>query len=172
MIISIIAAMDLKQGIGYQGALPWHLSSDLKRFKRLTMGHHIVMGRRTYESIGKPLPGRINVVLTRSPSYAVPGCKIVHSFDEAVNIAREANESELFVIGGGEVFDIALPIANKLYLTIVNASLPADTFFPVWDDREWDEVERMDIPADDSNEYDSSFVVYKRKKPAGFVAQY
>src|SRR4030066_2251502 len=119
MIVSLIVAMDEKGGIGKQNQLPWHLPSDLKRFKSLTMGHHIVMGRKTYETIGKPLPGRTMVIITRRKAYHPTGCIVVNSILEATRFAETNHEDELFIIGGGEIFKKAIGLAKKIYLTTV-----------------------------------------------------
>lgn len=143
--IVLIAAMDANRAIGVDGQLPWHLPDDLKRFKRLTMGHAILMGRRTAQAIGRALPGRENLVLTRGDASPVAGMAVVHSLDEA--LAR--TQGPLMVIGGGEVYALALPRATKLALTLVDTSLPrADAWFPDHDAREWRELSRKHHPAD------------------------
>ncbi|MHC1702979.1 MAG: dihydrofolate reductase [Tenuifilaceae bacterium] len=136
MTISIIVAVAENQAIGFDNHLLWHLSEDLKRFKSLTLGHHIIMGRKTYESIGKPLPGRVNIVISRQENLNIEGCKIAKSIEEALEIAK--NDSEVFIIGGGEIYQQTLPIANRIYLTRVHASYPGDTFFPELNFIEWD----------------------------------
>src|SRR5215469_5276330 len=132
MIVSLIAAMDESQGIGVNNRLPWRLSADLKRFKALTMGHHIIVGRHTFESIGKPLPGRHTIILTNRHDFRADGCATADSLDAALNLARQDGESEVFVCGGARVFQDALPIADRFYLTVVHANVAADTFFPQW----------------------------------------
>lgn len=129
-MISIIAAMDEKRGIGKDNKLPWHIPEDLKRFRALTSGHPVIMGRKTFESIGRLLPKRTNVIVTKDPSYKVDGAIVVHSLQEALDIAKQKEQNEVFIIGGGQIFQQALPLADKLYLTIVKGSFPADTFFP------------------------------------------
>src|SRR5262247_2733529 len=119
VIVSIIAAMDRKRGIGVDNKLPWRLSSDLKRFRALTMGHHIVVGRKTFESIGRPLPGRTTIVVTRRSDYKPADCLVSHSVDEAISIAQQRGESEVFICGGVEVFTAAFPRVDRLYLTEV-----------------------------------------------------
>ena len=131
--------------IGANNQIPWHLPDDLKLFKRLTMGHHIVMGRKTYESIGRLLPGRTTVIVTRQPGYAVPGAIIAHSLSDAINAA--ARDDEVFVIGGAELFREALPIADRIHLTIVEAEPEGDTFMPEFDRGEWREVEVAKNPS-------------------------
>lgn len=153
MIISLIVAMDEKRGIGVNERLPWHLSSDLRRFKSITMGHHIIIGRKTYETIGKPLPGRINIVVTHNQGYAPEGCLVAHSIDEALAIPQEKSESEVFVIGGSELYAQLLPIADRIYLTVVHADVPADIFFPKFNEDEWSVKQLSYHPADEKNQY-------------------
>ena len=153
MIISIIVAMDEKRGIGVNNRLPWHLSSDLKRFKSLTMGHHLIIGRKTFETIGKPLPGRINIVLSRNPDYEPPGCLVACSIDEALTIPKQKKESEVFIIGGSELYADTIAIADRIYLTVVHADVPADIFFPDFDETEWLVDQSSYHPADDKNQY-------------------
>lgn len=129
-IISIIAAIGKNRELGKDNKLLWRIPDDMKRFKMLTMGHPVIMGRTTYESIGKPLLGRINIVLTRDESFNVPGCIVAYSLEEALTIARETDKEEIFIIGGGKVYEQALPLADKLYLTIVDGTYDADTYFP------------------------------------------
>jgi len=139
-IVSLVVAMGSNRAIGLQGRLPWHIPEDLKRFKALTIGHPIVMGRKTYESIGRLLPGRTSVIVTRQPGYQVPGAVIAHSLGDAV--ARCAGSQEVFVIGGGELYREALPLAQRIYLTEVDLAPEADTFFPDIDPGQWREVRR------------------------------
>jgi len=131
-MVSVISAIGANRAIGRANRLPWRLPDDLKRFKRITTGHPLVMGRKTFESIGRPLPQRTNIVLTRRNGYAAQGCTVCHSLEDALRRARRApGGEEIFVIGGGEVYAAALPFADRLYLTIVNAApADADTFFP------------------------------------------
>jgi dihydrofolate reductase len=129
-MISIIAAIDKKRGLGYQNKLLFRIPEDLKNFRRLTWGHPIIMGRKTYESIGKPLPGRTNIIITRNKDYKADGCWICHSFDSALKYARSKDKEETFIIGGGEIYKQAISIADRLYLTIVQTQIKADTFFP------------------------------------------
>ena len=157
MIISIIAAMDRNRGIGVDNKLPWRLSIDLKRFRELTMGHHIIVGRKTFESIGRPLPGRRMIVVTRDGNYKAEGCDVAHSVEDAINLARERGESELFICGGGEIYSQSIGIADRMYLTLVDAEVAADTFFPEFDQREWSERESFYQPADEKNQYAFNF---------------
>ena len=128
MIISLIAAMDLDRAIGRENRLPWHLPKDLARFRDLTMGHPVVMGRKTYESIGRPLPGRTNIVITRQEAFAADGTVVVHDLQEAFGACGDAEE--VFVLGGAEVFREAMPLADRIHLTVVQARIQGDTFFP------------------------------------------
>nr|AIA11771.1 Dihydrofolate reductase [uncultured bacterium]AIA12128.1 Dihydrofolate reductase [uncultured bacterium] len=163
MIISFLVAMDEKRGIGKAGGLPWRLSSDLKRFRELTMGHHIIVGRKTFESIGKPLPGRQMIIVTRSESFAPEGCFIAHSISDAISFARERGESELFICGGAEIYAQMLGVADRMYLTVVHADSEADTFFPEWDKDEWVELESEHRTADEKNQYSFTFKVLARR---------
>jgi len=159
-VISIIVAMAKNRVIGAKGAIPWHLPEELKRFKRLTLGHHIIMGRRTWESIGRPLPGRTSVIVTRQPGYRVPGAKVAHSLDEA--IAACGADDEIFVIGGAELYAQALARAGRLYLTTVDAEVPGDTSMPDYAAGEWREVSGESFPADARHRYAFRCAVYER----------
>lgn len=164
MIISLLVAMDENMGIGKNNQLPWHLSEDLKRFKALTMDHHIVMGRKTYDSIGRSLPGRTMIVVTRNPEYTADnGVLITNSLPEALELAEKSGENEVFVVGGAEIFSQTLPIANKIYLTRVHAHVDADVFFPSFDQGTWTELESFWIDADDKNDYAMTFKVMIKK---------
>jgi len=162
VIVSFILAMDAGRGIGQGGVLPWRLSTDMKRFKNLTMGHHLIMGRVTYESIGRPLPGRIMIVISRKPDFYAPGCLIVHSIDEALHLADTRGETEAFIIGGGEIFSQSMSYADRLHLTEVHTILPCDTFFPEIDLNNWQEIERSYQPSDSNNEYPSTYRLLNR----------
>ncbi len=163
MKVSIIVAMDQGRGIGYQGRIPWCLPDDLRHFKRLTMGHHLVMGRRTFESIGRPLPGRRMVVLTRRDNWQpLEGVERAASLDEALARVAERGEEELFVIGGIEVYRRALPHTTRLYVTRVEARLPADTRFPQMDWRSWRLVDVTLHKADATHEYPFRFEIWEK----------
>src|SRR3972149_7478103 len=140
MTVTIIAALASNRIIGRGNRMPWHISDDLKRFKALTLGHPVVMGRKTFESIGKPLPGRDNIVVTRSQAFAAPGCRVVHSLAEALAAAQGA--SEVFVIGGAQIYALALPLADRLQLTEVDAAIDGDAYFPDFDRGAWREGSR------------------------------
>ena len=137
--------MGKNRAIGLAGRLPWHLPADLKRFRAITLGAPIIMGRRTHESIGRPLPGRKNIVLTHAPDYRAEGCTVVHSVEEAL---REAAGEEAMVIGGASVYRDFLPRADRIHLTLIHGDFPADTFFPEIDRAAWREVERVDVGND------------------------
>jgi dihydrofolate reductase len=158
--------MDERRGIGREGRLPWRLSTDLKRFRELTMGHHIIVGRKTFESIGKPLAGRRMVIVTRDPVYQVPGCVTAHSIADAIELARAAGETELFICGGAEIYAQTLDMAERIYLTRVAADCDADTFFPEFDRDEWVEESGEPHAADEKNEYPFTFSLLVRKRAA------
>lgn len=128
--ISLIAAVDKKRGIGKDNRLPWNIPEDIKRFTKITLGYPIIMGRKTFESIGKALPGRINIVITRNKKYKALGCLLSHSLENALELAQKKKKREIFIIGGGEIYKQAISLADKLYLTLVEGNYEADTFFP------------------------------------------
>lgn len=167
MKMSLLWAMSNNRVIGRNNALPWHLPEDLKYFKRVTMGKPMIMGRKTYESIGKPLPGRTNIVISRNPHYTAQGVETVTSLDEAMAlselIGKRDGVDEAIVIGGAEIFLLSLPLADRLYLTEVHAHIEGDTWFPEFDHSQWQEVTRENFMADESNPYDYSFLVLDRK---------
>jgi dihydrofolate reductase len=147
MRISIVVAASANNVIGRGGGLPWHITEDLQHFKKITMGHPIVMGRRTYESIGRPLPGRRNIVLTTQKAFAAEGCNIVDNPAAALRASGDADE--VMIIGGGQVYDLFLPMTNRIYLTRVETHIEGDTFFPVLDDAEWRVTDETDYPANE-----------------------
>ncbi len=163
MRVSLIAAVADDGVIGRDGRLPWHLPADLAHFKRLTTGHHVIMGRRTHDSIGRPLPARTNLVLSRDPGHRAQGCTVVASLEGALAHARAAGESEAFVIGGAEVYAAALPLADRIYLTRVAARVPGDARFPGLDATRWVESSREERAADERNAHDLAFVVLDRR---------
>jgi dihydrofolate reductase len=162
VIVSIIVAMDENGGIGLAGHVPWRLATDLKLFKQATMGHHLILGRKTYESICKPLPGRKMVVVTRQMDYQAPGCTVVHSIEEALDLARTISETEAFVGGGAEIYSQALPLADRMYLTRVHAMVETDTYFPEFDGSEWEVQERLEYPPGEGDEYGFRYEVWNR----------
>ena len=154
--------------IGRNNDLPWHLPEDLKYFKRTTLGKAIIMGRVTFDSIGKPLPGRTNIVITRDKQYQKPGIEVVHSLDQALEIAKShplkegVTEAEVVVVGGADIYALALSKTDRLYLTAVHSTIEGDTFFPEFDQQQWQLVKREDHKATTDNPYDYSFLVLDR----------
>lgn len=163
MIISIIAAMDENRCIGKDNRLPWHLPADLRRFKALTMGHHLIMGRKTYESIGRPLPGRQSIIITHQNRYHAPGCQIRPSFNAAILTAVEAGEIEAFVIGGAQIFTQALPFAQRMYLTLIQAHYDCDIHFPAYNPRDWIVTKSITLSADPTFIFPYTFIDLIRK---------
>ena len=157
-ILSVIAAMAKNRVIGIDNTLPWHLPEDLRHFKTLTMGHHIVMGRKTYESIGKPLPGRVTVIVTRDADYCAEGCVIAHSLDDA--IAACGDDTEIFFVGGAQFYAQVLPRAQRLYLTEIQADYAGDAYFPAFDMADWREDAREHHVSAQGLGY--HFVTYRR----------
>lgn len=157
--ISLIWAQDKKRLIGSGGQLPWHLPADMAWFKKNTMGKSILMGRKTFDSIGHPLPGRNNIVIT-SQDIEISGCMVVHSLDEAIAMMGKAEE--LMVIGGAQIYKLALSRASRFYITQIHATIEGDTFFPVFDDSEWKEIFREDRKPDKKNIYPYSFRIVER----------
>lgn len=160
--VSIIVAIDEKWLIGKKGGLPWRLPADLKHFKDLTTGHTVIMGRKTYDSIAKPLPNRINIVVSRTNDLNIPGCITVRSLKEA--LAAAPDNQEIFVMGGAEIYDQFLPLAQKLYLTQIHHQFDGDIFFPKLAPSEWTEVERQNFETDDKNQYKYSFVILEKTR--------
>ncbi|MFM8322943.1 MAG: dihydrofolate reductase [Chloroflexota bacterium] len=164
MLITLIAAMERSQGIGRAGRVPWRLRSDLQRFKALTMGRCLVVGRKTWESIGRPLPGRRLLVVTRQAGYPAQGVEVVGSLEQALELARAAGETETFIGGGAEIYRQALPPAQRIYLTLVHANLPCDAFFPELDPRQWQEIERVEHPAAPGDEFPFTDLLLQRRQ--------
>ncbi len=157
----LIVAMGRDGTIGRDGGLPWHLRSDLQRFRRMTMGHAIVMGRRTWDSIGRPLPGRRSIVLSRDPSLKIEGAEVVDSIEAALGAA--GNESPAFVIGGAEIFRAFLPAVDELRVTWVEGEVTGETRFPDWNPEDWSAVETEPLPAGPDDEFPTTYVRYLRK---------
>jgi dihydrofolate reductase len=155
--------MDENRGIGKGNHLPWRLSTDLKRFRELTMGHHILVGRKTFQSIGKPLPGRETIILTRNEDFRPEGCLIAHSLEDGIRLAQERGESELFICGGAEIYAQSLRAADRMYLTLVHAVVEADTFFPEWESDEWTEEEVSRHEADAKNQFPFTFKLLTKR---------
>lgn len=161
MTLSIIVATAKDGVIGKSGGLPWYLPAELAYFKNTTMGHSIIMGRKTHESIGRALPGRTNIVITRDPNYQAEGCRVVTSLDEAIKVADAQNE--VFIIGGESIYAQAIDKTDRIYLTQVNADIKGDKYFK-FDPGSWQEVSRQEHKADERNEYDYAFTVLERKR--------
>ncbi len=159
-MLSIIVAVSENNVIGTGNNLPWKLSGDLQRVKKLTMGHHLIMGRKTYESIGRPLPGRITIIITRQTNYHPEGCTVVSSLADALKIAQI--DSEAFIFGGGEIFTQALPFTHKIYFTKVHCAVNGDTFFPQLAPSEWHTLEVQNFPADEKNEFACTTTIFVR----------
>jgi len=160
-MITIIAAVASNNALGKDNQLIWHLPADLKRFKKVTLGHHIIMGRKTFESLGKPLPNRTTIIITRNKNYKQEGCIVVNSLQQAIEAAK--TDENPYVLGGAEIYKQAIKIADKLDLTLVDQSFEADVFFPEIDFTIWREAAREDIKADEKNCYNFSFISYLRK---------
>ncbi len=159
--IALIAAVAANGIIGRDNAMPWHIPGELKHFKAVTMGHPVVMGRRTYESIGRALPGRLNVVVSRDPNWRAPGCEQSGSLAAALELALAA-DPQVFVIGGAQMYAQALPQADALFLTEIHADFPGDTHFPAWSKNEWQETSRQPQQSPDGLRYD--YVTYQRRR--------
>lgn len=171
MTISLIAALTKNRVIGKNNDLPWHLPDDMKYFMQTTKGHHVIMGRKNYQSIPekfRPLPNRTNVVVTRQAAFTAPGCSVVHSVEQALALAQSNHETEVFIIGGAEIYREGFGYANRLYLTEIDATLEGDTFFPVFDKKQWTETARRHHPADARHAFAFDFVVYERAHKTSF----
>jgi dihydrofolate reductase len=163
MRISIIAAMTDDGIIGKDNRLPWHLPADLKHFRALTLGKPVVMGRRTWESLQRPLPGRTNIVLTSKAGYRAPGAQLVNSLEDA--LAAAAGAAEIMIIGGARLYEQGLPLSDRMYLTLVHAAIDGDTRFPSYAASEWHESQHEDHVADANNPHDYSFLTLERMRP-------
>ncbi|MDW7616721.1 dihydrofolate reductase [Peribacillus simplex] len=161
-MISLIVAMDQNRVIGNNNQLPWHLPADLQYFKKVTMGHPIIMGRKTFESIGRVLPGRENVIVTRNPEYKAEGCLVLHDTLEIKTFADNSSD-EVFVIGGAEIFKEILPYTDRLYITVIHETFEGDTFFPVIDENEWDKISSNQGSIDEKNRYAHDFIILQKK---------
>jgi dihydrofolate reductase len=161
-MITIIAAIADNNALGKDNQLIWHLPADLKRFKKVTLGHHIIMGRKTFESLGKPLPKRTTIIITRNKNYKQAGCIVVNSLSEAVEAAKA--DPNPYILGGAEIYKQAMKIADKLDITFVHHTFEADAFFPEIDVNEWEEISREDFEANELNAYNYSFVTFIKRK--------
>jgi dihydrofolate reductase len=161
-MITVIAAIAKNNALGKDNDLIWYLPADLKRFKKVTTGHYILMGRNTFESIGKPLPNRTTIIITRNKNYSKEGCLIAGSIEEAIELAKE--EAQLFIIGGAQIYKeiMAKDLADQLDITRVHSEFDADVYFPEIDSKIWKEVAREDFKADEKNDYDYSFISYQK----------
>jgi dihydrofolate reductase len=159
MSLALIVAMAENGVIGHRGRLPWHLSTDLRRFKRLTMGHHLLMGRKTFESLGRLLPGRTSVIMTRQPDLQIPGALVAADLDSALELCRA--DDQVFVIGGGQIYSLALPYADRLYLTLVHGQFLGDTYFQ-FDESHWQLVEETRFQASERDSHDHTFRILER----------
>jgi len=159
-MITVIAAIGKNGELGKENDLIWHLPNDLKRFKKITLGHHVIMGRKTFESLGKPLPNRTTIIITRNKNYQVDDCITVNSLEDALK-AAEADPNP-YILGGAEIYHQAIKIADTLDLTLVEANFEADAFFPKIDENIWEEISREDFSADKTHQYNYSFVTYKK----------
>lgn len=164
MRISLIVAASENNVIGKDSALPWDLPNDLRRFREITNGHHIIMGRKTYESIGQSLPNRQNVVISHNPKFKASGADVVSSLTEALALAKERGEKEAFVIGGGQIFAEALPLADRIYITRIHAMVEGDAFFPALDPAQWEEVEKEEHEPDVRHLQAYTFLIYERRR--------
>ena len=163
-MISCIVAMSENYVIGRDGDMPWRMSADLKRFKRITMGHHMLMGRKTFDSIGRPLPGRTSVVISRTATYDHPQIRVARSLDEALEVA--ANDDEPFITGGEQIFRLAMPLIERIYLTRIHQTIDGDTHFPEVDWQVWELKREEHHRADDKNQYDHTFQIWDRTRNA------
>lgn len=162
-LVSVIAAIAKNRALGKSNKLPWYLPEDLKRFKKLTLGHPVIMGRKTYQSIGQPLPARTNIVVTRNPNFKAPGCLIVRSLEEAVRVAKKKDRKKIFIIGGASVYRQALALADRIYLTRIRQNFPGDVFFPQIKASDWQLVSCQSFPKDSQNSYPYDFCLFKKK---------
>lgn len=160
MKINLIVAVDLNNGIGKDNQLPWHLPADLKHFKNLTSGHPVLMGRKTFDSIGRALPNRRNIVISRQSGIEFPGVEVCNSLEQAMMLCK--NEDEVFIIGGSQIFEQALSISDTLYLTQIHHNFDSDTFFPEINPEHWLETEKIDHHPDEKNLYSYSFIKYRK----------
>lgn len=162
MKISAIVAISENNVIGLNNSLPWYLPADLQYFKKKTLNHPVIMGRKSFQSIGRPLPKRTNIVITQNPFFIATGTVIAHSMEEALYLAEKTETSEVFIIGGAEIFKLALPFCQRLYLTRVHTDCAGDVFFPDWEEQDWTLISKEEHAADDKNEFGYTFLVYER----------
>lgn len=158
-MLILIAAQTKNRVIGKDGKMPWHLPADLRYFRETTSGHTVVMGRKTYESMGRPLPNRRNIILTRQKDLKIEGCEVFNDIEE---VKKQFKDEEVFVIGGAEIYELSLPFADRVYLTEIDAELDGDTFFPEIDKSKWREISRKTYIKDEKNKYSLDFVIYEK----------
>jgi len=166
MIISLIAALTKNHVIGKNNDLPWRLPDDMKYFMQTTKGHHVIMGRKNYQSLPdkfRPLPNRTNIVVSHQKDFSAPGCHLVNRIEDGIAMARAAGEKELFIIGGSEIYKLGMPYADQLYLTEIDTTLEGDTYFPPFNKEEWHKLLQIHHGADERHQYAFDFVVYKKK---------
>jgi len=163
MIISTIVAVAKNNVIGKDNDIPWYLPADLKYFKKMTLNHHIIMGRKCFQSIGRSLPKRTNIIVTRNPFFIVSNALVVNSIEEGIEIAKRDGEEEVFIIGGGQIYELSQSLWDRIYLTEVDLVVEGDIFFPTVDMNVWEEVSCEAHQADEKNKYDYTFKVYERK---------
>ena len=167
MIVSLIVAASENNVIGKNNQLPWHLPADVKYFRKKTMGHCVIMGRKNFDSIPekfRPLQGRTNIIVTHQKNFSAPDCIVVNSIDEALREAKSKNETEAFILGGGEIYKQSLVVADKIYLTRIHATVDGNVFFPEINKQEWEEESVLHCQSDEKNKFDYSFLVLVRKK--------
>ena len=165
MTIALVVAAARNGVIGRDGQMPWRLSSDLKRFKSITMGRPIIMGRKTWESIGRPLPGRENIVISRQANFDAPGAIVVQSLAEAIERARgKAGEGDIFIVGGGQIYGEAMPMADTLHVTHVETEAKGDAFFPTIVEDTWEATHEERIPAGDKDDFSTRYVIYRKRR--------
>lgn len=165
MIISLIAALSKNRVIGKNNDLPWHLPDDMKYFMQTTKGHHVIMGRKNYDSIPekfRPLPNRTNIVVTRQKDFSAPNCTIVNSIEQGIAIAKKANELETFIIGGAQIYSEGMALTQRMYLTEIQADIEGDTYFPEIPSGKWKETSRIHHPTDARHKFKFDFVIYDR----------
>lgn len=163
MNIALVVAAAENNAIGNNNQLLWRLPNDMKFFKNTTWGMPVIMGRKTFESLGKPLAGRTNIVITRQENWSVPGVQVVKDLEDAIAASADTDAKEAYVIGGGEIYALALPLAQRIYLTRVHATLEGDTYFPAFERSQWELLSNLDFPADEKHAYAYSFQVWARK---------
>ncbi len=164
MIVSAIVATAKNNVIGKDNNIPWYLPDDLKYFKAKTLNHHVIMGRKSYESIGHPLPKRTNIIVTRNSFFIASNCLVVHTVEDGLEIARKNNEEEVFILGGAQIYELSIPYLDRLYITEIDLEVEGDTFFPQLNMDEWKLVSEDPRKANEKNEHDYNFKIFERKK--------